>query len=305
MLRLAPGIIVMQAVTIFFPIYEGYKSRIEARNIRGVLKEWEENRAANMLGSSDGKLIRSSESGSENSTNSSTTGSCRSIEMYAMSALEDALVTDPHALLQFAATKDFTAENIIFLLQLQAWRTAYAAQSQKMADLPTQARSRLFQMAVDIYAECVSEKTAEFPINIEGPIRTRLDAVFRSAVADSEGRSNDNAVDPWNAAATFDISEPKTSEKLPGNVLLPELNDSSSTILPSDNEEVKSGLTTTVICITDDSVENFDERVFDAAEKSIKYLVLTNTWRKFVDTIREQSPKTSNERLRSTRRMTR
>ena len=27
----------------------------------------------------------------------------------------------------------------------------------------------------------------------------------------------------------------------------------------------------------------FDEHVFDDAEASIKYLVLTNTWRKFVD----------------------
>jgi hypothetical protein len=30
-------------------------------------------------------------------------------------------------------------------------------------------------------------------------------------------------------------------------------------------------------------IPGFDEHVFDDAEASIKYLVLTNTWRKFVD----------------------
>jgi hypothetical protein len=295
--RLAPGIMVMQAVTIFFPIYEGYKSRTDARNLLGILEEWEEKRAANTLGPSAGKFTKSSESSSEHSTNSSTPGSYWSIEMYGMSALEDALVTDPHALLQFAATKDFTAENIIFLLQLQAWRTAYGDRSQKLADLPSQTQIHLFRMAVDIYAECVSEKTAEFPINIEGPIRTRLDAVFGSAVAVSSG-SNENAVDPWNAAAPFDVFKAETTKKVPENVLIREINSSSSAAPSSENDVEKNGIYTSVICELGQLDENFDERVFDAAERSIKYLVLTNTWRKFVDAIREQSPKGSTERLR-------
>jgi len=44
-------------------------------------------------------------------------------------------------------------------------------------------------------------------------------------------------------------------------------------------------------------VAGFDEKVFDAAEKSIKYLVMTNTWRKMVSMMKEGSPRTSEETL--------
>jgi hypothetical protein len=280
---------VMQAVTIFFPIYECYKSRVDARNVLGILQEWEEKRDASALGSSSGKLTKSSES---------STGSSKSIEMYGMSALENVLATDSHALLQFAATKDFTAENIIFLQQLRAWRTAWQHGAQEQTNLSDQTRAQLLHMAVEIYAEFVNEKTAEFPINIEGPIRARLDAVFEHAVIASKRRSNENLIDPWNAAAPSNISEADTLKQYAVSSSIHETNSSSSEALSFDTSEDKNGILTSIICEPEDAFDCVDVHVFNAAEKSIKYLVLTNTWRKFVDAIREQSPKSSNERLR-------
>jgi hypothetical protein len=289
MIRLAPGIMVMQAVTIFFPIYETYKSRTEARNILSILKEWEEKRDANAIDSNFEKLKESSESSTE---------SGRSIEMYGMAALKNVLATDPHALLQFAATKDFTAENIVFLLELQTWRTAWENESQKLTALPTQTKAQLFHMAVEIYAEFVSEKTAEFPINIEGPIRARLDAVFQPSVIMTNRRSNENVAFPWNEAPPVNISEVETSKQYSGIASIRETDSSFSETLTSDSIEDRDGIPTSIKSESNCSIEYVDVHIFDAAEKSIKYLVLTNTWRKFVDEIREQKPQSLNETLR-------
>lgn len=284
----------MQAVTIFLPIYEGYRSKTDARNVLDILKKWESNTSSTLSSGSE-KFTRNSESSGENGTASSMKGSYRSIEMYGMAAFQNALVTDPHSLLQFAATKDFTAENIIFLLQLQAWRIACENGVEKMADLPAPTRGLLFQMAVEIYAESISEATAEFPINIEGPIRTRLDAVFGPAMA-SRGRGVVNAVDPVKAVSPFDMSNVEALRKFPGKLWKTEVNTSSTAISASEKNEGTDGIPTS------DALANmpaeFDERVFDAAEKSIKYLVLTNTWRKFVEAMQEQSPHSSQEGLR-------
>jgi hypothetical protein len=298
MFRLAPGIIVMQFVTIFFPIYEAYRSRTEARNVLGALEEWEDKRAAKAVSSSSGKLTKSSESSSENSSRASMPDSCWSIEMYGMAALETALIAEPNALLHFAATKDFTAESVIFLLQVQSWRAACENGSQKLADLPAQTRIQLHQMAVEIYTQSVSEKTAEFPINIEGPIRTQLDAVFKSALSASKERSGENSVDPFNVVTPFDNSNAESSTKLATIPLVREIGSSSSESRRSESEEDISGIETLAISPSRDLFECFDERVFDAAEKSIKYLVLTKTWRKFVDMKRERSPNASIEGLR-------
>jgi hypothetical protein len=285
----------MQAVTIFFPIYEAYKSQTETHNTLGVLKEWEEKRAAEKLDSSSRKHTRNSGSSAEDSASSSRPGSYWSLEMYGTAALENALVTESHSLLQFAATRDFTAENIIFLLQLQSWRAAFGTGSRKLADLPAHTRSHLFRIATGIYTVSVSEKTAEFPINIEGPIRTRLDAVFKSAATESAGRSDTNTEEPGNPVAPFDFSPIETPSKFGGNLLMREIDTSYMDVVEAETTATMDDSDTTE---SDDSVPDFDERVFDAAEKSIKYLVLTNTWRKFVDEKREQSSNGSSEELR-------
>jgi hypothetical protein len=36
-----------------------------------------------------------------------------------------------------------------------------------------------------------------------------------------------------------------------------------------------------------DIPDNFDEHIFDEAETSVKYMVITNTWPKFVDLCKE------------------
>ncbi len=172
-----------------------------------------------------------------------------------MEALEKALATNPAPLLQFAATKDFTAENIIFLIAVRDWRFGCAIQK---------SGSTMFSHAAQIYANSVSETLADFPINIEWSIKSRLDTIFGSAVSSESARSAHT-----NDAVPF----------------------SNLGMLMGPLKSPQSAFTQ----IKESEPDCFDETVFDAAERSVKYLVLTNTWRKYIGD--PKSPRTSEEAL--------
>ncbi|KAK3092184.1 hypothetical protein LTR53_019680, partial [Teratosphaeriaceae sp. CCFEE 6253] len=128
---------------------------------------------------------------------------CDGKELYRMAALEKALLINPTPLLHFAATKDFTAENIIFLLHVKQWRGAWRAAPRHTHSgaLTVQAQDRLFNMALDIYAASVSDQTAEFPINLEGPRIKDLAANFGPYMA-AVSRSGSSDAGHSDAGAT-------------------------------------------------------------------------------------------------------
>jgi hypothetical protein len=275
----------MQAVTIFFPIYDAYKSRRLSQDTLSVLHAWEDREAWDhtTLGSRSTRT-RGSSIGDTKSFPSKNLSGHTSNEMYTVGALEKALTVNPTPLLQFAATKDFTAENIIFLLAVRDWKATWAT-----APATTQARSILFHQAVDIYIDNVSEKLAEFPINIEGSIRSRLDAAFSPALVKLQTTGMQA-----NAAAmeSFDDVTPFAKNDSVGDFPLSPLRSPSSQVFKHEmrNQTSQSTLGQRMSGEASKEVDNelyasvvdFDERVFDSAENSIKYLVVTNTWRKFV-----------------------
>ena len=308
--RLAPGIVVMQAVTIFFPLYEAYRSRRLSRDTLSIIRQWE-NRShwdKSTLGSGSRPSVttRTSMSNtksftSNNSAKHSDTSDYRKNEMYTIGALEKALTVNPTPLLHFAATKDFTAENIIFLIAVRDFKATWAA-----GPLNRQTRAALFDRAVDIYVENVSEKFAEFPINIEGWIRTQLEAVFEPAVNNLEVESP--VSETFNKITPFESAEvPLSPLKSPLPIRDRELGGSSFPSSPStprfkvsgDSEEIdrRNGAREADNDDSSPPVAGFDGTIFDTAEKSIKYLVLTNTWRKFVTEMRDVEPRASEETL--------
>jgi hypothetical protein len=307
---LAPGIFVMQACTIFFPIYSSYRSQRLSNRTFYTLQAWEARSHwtadSTTLGSSS--IYTRSTPAIHQKASFRTEKSApqyRDNEMYEMTiaALENAIATNPLPLLQFAATKDFTAENILFLIQIRDWKSSWASSTSP----PTpHSRAILFRKAVEIYAQSVNEKTAVFPINIEGGIRSRLDALFESAVRKlGDGIRDGDALDPYNEITPFagigGEGEVPLSPMTPGSPGSPV---KSTWPLPSMPSTPKSGVSTEVEVrayhpeidekIAGGVPEEFDERVFDAAEKSIKYLVVTNTWRKMISEMKE-SPRTSHE----------
>ena len=277
---LAPGIIVMQATAIFFPVYEIISSRIQMRKTMAVLESWEDRQglrtSINHAGSSTA------------STKQTTSTSSQQRELYSMTALEKVLAVNPYPLLKFAATKDFTAENVLFLMQVRRWKEAFTVAPQVNSKMTESAKSQLFKLAVDIYVSRVNERTSAFPINIESKIRQDLDDIFAPAVPTgrlSQDTTKYQEADSWITPPTItspfdrkDRADSSDSGLTLTQVREPIsfIDEKSQPMFPPHPGVAPLGKNQAKIR------EAFDEHVFDAAENSIKYLVLTNTWQKFV-----------------------
>lgn len=214
-----------------------------------------------------------------------------------MAALEKALLMNPIPLLQFAAIKDFTGENIVFLIQVRDFHIACNRTLSLGNGLTEEARSHLFDLALEVYMSSVHAKTTEFPINIEHKIRRELDNIFE--VAASERRPYRDSMDSFEDESMQDPFRPHSVElTLPKNVRgILERADSEDMGVTLNNDSQEEMVSSTKEFVFESNpcvrppvkrtkaarvIPNFDENVFDEAEKSIKYLVLTNTWQKFV-----------------------
>ena len=292
---LAPGIVVMQIVTIFFPMFEEYQSRRHMRATMSIIETWEKKDTTDLYGSVM--------SGDQRQISQST--STRSKELYSMASLEKALAVNPLPLLHFAANKDFTAENIIFLMRVKEWRQAWASAPRQLGTrgITEESRAMLFRLAVEIYMTCVLDTISDFPINIEGPIRAKLDFLFESAVPDDKKRTSaESEASPFG----FEMEDPRNGSvqaEVKRIALVREGSADSEDPFWSEASSKGRSLNSADGTVTDhdeaDTVFNpcpahsplapararikpeFDHMAFDAAEASIKYLVLTNTWRKF------------------------
>jgi len=185
-----------------------------------------------------------------------------------------------------------------------------------MPDPKPQVKRMLWKEAVEIYACGVSERYAEFPINIEGRLRTELDKMFGNGVEvlreemDGGEKASVEEDDPYSVVTPFANSPVEVPMKVMSPTTLAREMSNSSSFSPSspstkhDNVEIvdkESHNESTLTHSRDEEKctvpEGFNEHVFDAAEKSIMYLVATNTWRKFVTAMRDGDPRISAETL--------
>ena len=177
--------------------------------------------------------------------------------MYTMQALENTLAGDSSALLHYAATKQFTGENIVFLTQVGDWKRSWTRH------YPTpspEAKSSLFLAAAEMFTQSVSLQTSAFPVNIESRIYNDLEAIF----GQSKSASSSAAATPF-ADDAF---------------LLP------TWTQPANNDvQMKDGSKVSVSSVVETGAANvpvgFNEKVFDQAEKSVRYMVFTNTWPRY------------------------
>lgn len=329
----------MQACTIFFPIYEAYHQHRLNKTTANILQKWEDNKTWDdtTLGSGSRSSIanyRSLHSSHKKSPSNAESNlkeqgrdqqarislsQYRSNEMYTTAALEKVLLLNPTPLLHFAATKDFTAENILFLVAVRDWKAKWSRlRASPIPDPKPEVKRMLWREAVEIYTFGVSERYAQFPINIEWRIKAALDKMFENAVevlSRKIDRGADEKVDkdPYSPVTPF-ASSPADLE-LPMKSMLPITKEFShgSSLVPStpttkreyhNNTEMQGkesydeSIQAESLCHDDGDEkstlpEGFDERVFDAAENSVKYLVVTNTWRKFVNAMREGDSRVS------------
>ncbi|KAL5114342.1 hypothetical protein ACEQ8H_007779 [Pleosporales sp. CAS-2024a] len=178
-----------------------------------------------------------------------------------MQALEFSIENSIEPLIAWAAAREFTAENTIFLREVRNFKKKWCA----LRTVTTAQRRQMFNDASLIYFTLVNPFTAETPINIEYKIFKTLQNMFsdiefdpympRSKTPDAlkSPVARDNVVCPWEDT----LSRPASIE--------------------SNHTTTSTGSTRSIV------PSEFSEEVFDAAFESIKYLVFTNTWPRYVD----------------------
>jgi hypothetical protein len=280
----------MEVSVIFVPCWQILKSRKLRRETLEILAEWETKRNINSSMRSHSTETACDPNKHKIAPSASTGGSRRG-EMYTMKALEKALQTNPAPLLLFAALKDFSGENISFLKHVRDWKTDWSPPTDRLQVLRKPQVKQLdgealrrhqFNAAVQIYASFVGVPYSDFPINLSFAHRKALGVMFDAATSSISAHVQNNPATPFD--------DPERGYVKDGFfVANTYLNDSAEQILPrhgvkSSSSRKSVGLVYLDSRLPDDITipDTFGPNVFDDAEESIKYMVLTNTWPKFV-----------------------
>jgi hypothetical protein len=242
--RFIPSLVVCQQVLILIPL-------------RDALKPQPRNES---LSTSETDSLTSTQS--LTSKKSTTVVYSKELKSKAsMQALEFSIEHSIEPLIAWAASREFTAENTIFLREVRNFKKKWSS----LRVVTTVQRRQMFNDASLIYFTLVNPFTAESPINIEYKIFKTLQQMFAGVEFDPYMPRSDTP---------SDLKAPVLRE----NVVCP-WEDTLSR--PASLDSVRSASSTASSgCIVP---SEFSEEVFDAAFESIKYLVFTNTWPRYVD----------------------
>lgn len=275
-------ILAIEVSCIGIPILQVFKTQKLRQETLDALSAWEKRQQLDPSGSTfgDGKgssmYTGSTYPADGKGTPTASTFSTNSTDMLNMTALDFTLRTNPEPLLRFAALRDFSGENVSFLTHIAEWKRAWFVAAKSTHEQ----RHQQFVNAVRIYCQLISIDFAEFPINICSREMKRLHGIFSEAAAVLMRRQS---------IASTDTITPFDNEIAP-------VSSSSSTV------DLKTGMNLSglgkanlqsVMQMTElrgvDTLqdfpipESFSAEIFEEAEQEIKYLVLTNTWPKFVN----------------------
>lgn len=273
---------ITEIFTIFIPCWEVLRSQSLRKETLDAIAQWESRKGhgseAKSLNSVS-TMVDSMMSGWK-STNGSISSNASDSSILTMTALEYVLDRNPAPLQRFSALHDFSGENIAFLTSVTQWKNA-APKALRETPVNRDGNNKdlireSFNRALHVYAEFISTRHAEFPVNISSQMLKKLDSIFDRPACILYGEERE--ADP---ATPFDFTEPPS----------PAYSENSEKALSSVTH-VKD-----MVQYWGDVPEEFDVNVFNEAEDSIKYLVLTNTWPKFVR--RSKSSASSFDTLRS------
>ena len=300
----------MEIVTLGFPIYQILKHRRSVRETHRVLEEFDNK----LTDSSNGSITTSSFnlSGTTYCSRPSTVVSKRGA-MHSMHSLEECLSSNYDNLQVYASCMELNGENIVFLTRVMKFRSSCVQTFQATCRSTPEfrkAKTIMFRIALSIFVSLIHARTATYPINIESVIYARLDKIFGPAttlVASAEtSRSPSIATGTSSSVTPWD--EPKGELDEYGNGSYPMHSISGDTLPQPRPTMSRQGLETesqehilqvTKLVSDDGYVDpsgvgapdplegvkvpaDFDEMVFDAAFKSVKYMVWTGTWQRYM-----------------------
>ena len=205
------------------------------------------------------------------STAKSSTISGSRTAIFGMSAMDDTLKTTPEAFLRFAALRDFSGENVSFLINVANWKAAWGCSRPGLSI--DELRRQQFIAAIRIYASFASMDLAEFPINLSCQELQRLHNMFEADALMLCGKERNTqsaqfGLIPSAASSTADF---KTGLNL-------------STLGKANLESVQKMRAMEDGNLWDHEIpSSFTMDAFDRAQHEIRYLVFTNTWPKYVN----------------------
>jgi hypothetical protein len=241
-----PSLIVCQQVLIVIPLRDAFKSRLSQRSTSSSETESLTSTTHSILSTKSSTVVFSKELKSKAS----------------MQALEFSIENSIEPLIAWAASREFTAENTIFLREVRNFKKKWCF----LKTVTTAQRRQMFNDASLIYFTLVNPFTAETPINIEYKIFKTLQNMFSDVEFDPYMPSRSKTPDA--------LKSPVVRE----NVVCPwEDTLSRPASIESNNSATSTASTRSIV------PSEFSDDVFDAAFESIKYLVFTNTWPRYVD----------------------
>ena len=269
----------MEVVTLVFPIVQIFQHKQAARETQAILAEF------------DVKKLNS-EPSSSGSLATRSTGSKRG-KMFSMESLDECLDTNCDGLQVYSSCMELNGENIIFLTKVLDFRKKWAVDFLKVRE-PSRPRTDMYRAALSIYVTLVHSDTASYPINIESSIYAKLESVFGIATKLVASRRNSespltpiSSVTPWDEPQQEPLVESPMLES-PGETY-PMRNMSLST--PPARRSIDNDSREHIISLDDDPQDflgsfqipvEFDKHVFNAAFQSIKYMVWSETWQRYM-----------------------
>ncbi|KAJ5920731.1 hypothetical protein N7454_009264 [Penicillium verhagenii] len=262
------SIIVIEIFTIFLPCWEVMHRQSLRQETLEAIAQWE---ARNKTGGEtksmgSGPTIVASILSGFRSTKGSIQSNASNESILTMGALEYVLDRNPGPLQEFSALREFSGENIAFLTAVAEWKSSLpVALQDKTAPRDDKIQELMrdpFNRALHLYAEFISPSHAEFPVNLSHQVLRKPEQIFEKPTALLYGeREHPEPATPFRE--TFNLDSPVTP-------------------LSGDSEKGLNSSSKTSCNTGGDIPADFDATVFDEAESSIKYLVLTNTWPKFI-----------------------
>lgn len=259
--RIHVSIMMWEILTVFVPIF--HVIRLWTLSKKATTSTHKHNSASismTMLNKSPSPLVRWNDASSstlgEKDQPAETFNECLVDRMYTMDALEHVLNQNPQQLQEFAALSDFSGENIAFLSEVALWKSCWPESPDEKQLLDA------FNQALRIYVNFISAQDAEFPLNISSQTLKQKQSIFEQPARSIFGERSVNTTSPFEAdpfghRQDFEGVQMSHADKYTGDIPI-----------------------------------GFDMAVFNDLQEEIKYLVLTNTWPKFVESKRRRSSDT-------------
>ncbi|WZH47650.1 uncharacterized protein QYS62_008806 [Fusarium acuminatum] len=279
---LAISIMAIEIFTIFWPCWEVIQHQTLRQETLDSIAQWEINKKAGTHGArsvATGSTTVAPSALTSWSKDGSVKSSASGESILTMEALEYVLERNPEPLQQFSALRDFSGENIAFLRAVAEWKSSLPPSVRDPAKIKEPAVQELvrerFNSALRIYTGFVSSRDAEFQINLSSLHQRKLENVFENTARSLYG--DKGTVDPALPFETFQMTSTANKVKSSAASLT-----GSETGIVTTNSFNDTGSQSDKTLYWGDIPEGFDATIFDDSEQHIKYLVLTNTWPKFV-----------------------